>query len=142
MKQLSRELLESTIADWEKSRDEIPFGLGEEGDNTLAALKFALAGMAQEPVAVVECWACKQDVEVSAIGDCDGYCPNCGNPIDLDDEPYAAPPVPVASNGFIVVPVEATKEMIDAGWRYFMGAKNPSSKGTWSAMLAAAPKAP
>lgn len=50
MKQLSRELLESTIADWEKARDEIPFGLGEEGDNTLAALRFALAGMEQEPV--------------------------------------------------------------------------------------------
>ena len=43
MKQLSRELLESTIADWEKARDEIPFGLGEEGENILSALNFALS---------------------------------------------------------------------------------------------------
>lgn len=52
--QLSRELLEKTIADWESVRDEIPFGLGEEGNNALAALKFALAGMDSEPVAVDE----------------------------------------------------------------------------------------
>lgn len=42
-----------------------------------------------EPQPVVTCWSCKNEVEVSAIGDCDGYCPNCNQPIDLDDEPYA-----------------------------------------------------
>ena len=47
----SKELLKATIADWEAAREEIPFGLGEEGDNTLAALKFALAAHEQEPVA-------------------------------------------------------------------------------------------
>lgn len=41
--------------------------------------------------------------------------------------------------GFKLVPVEPTKEMIDAGWCYFMGSKNPSSKGVYHAMLAAAP---
>lgn len=38
----------------------------------------------------VQCWSCKHDVEVLAIADCDGYCPRCAAPIDLDDEPYAA----------------------------------------------------
>lgn len=42
--------------------------------------------------------------------------------------------------GWVAVPVDPTKEMIDAGWMYFMGAKNPSSKGTYKAMLAAAPQ--
>lgn len=37
----------------------------------------------------VKCWSCKHDIEVLAIVDCDGYCPRCAAPIDLDDEPYA-----------------------------------------------------
>ncbi|MNE69772.1 hypothetical protein D3C80_1655190 [compost metagenome] len=32
-------------------RDEIPFGLDEDGNNTLVALKMALAGMEAEPIA-------------------------------------------------------------------------------------------
>ncbi|MFP8638375.1 dATP/dGTP pyrophosphohydrolase domain-containing protein [Klebsiella michiganensis] len=45
---------------------------------------------------------------------------------------------PVVPEGYVMVPKEPTKEMIDAGWLHFMGAKNPSSKGTYKAMLAAA----
>ena len=47
---------------------------------------------------------------------------------------YVAPP------GYVMVPKEPTKEMINAGWLYYMGTKNPSSKGTYKAMLAAAPQ--
>lgn len=47
---------------------------------------------------------------------------------------------PVIPDGYALVPVEPTKEMIDAGWLHFMGTKNPSSKGTYKAMLAAAPQ--
>ncbi|MCW9670427.1 DUF551 domain-containing protein [Klebsiella michiganensis] len=46
---------------------------------------------------------------------------------------------PVIPEGYVMVPKEPTKEMIDAGWLHFMGTKNPSSKGTYKAMLAAAP---
>lgn len=46
---------------------------------------------------------------------------------------------PVIPDGYVLVPVEPTKEMIDAGWLHFMGANNPSSKGTYKAMIAAAP---
>jgi|GEM_PF-742478 len=63
----SKELLKATIADWEAAREEIPFGLGEEGDNTLAALKFALAAHEQEPVYQV-------------------FEPSDGRWVDLDDE--------------------------------------------------------
>lgn len=45
---------------------------------------------------------------------------------------------PVIPGGYVMVPKEPTKEMIDAGWLHFMGTKNPSSKGTYKAMLAAA----
>ncbi|WP_241721952.1 hypothetical protein [Raoultella sp. HC6] len=47
---------------------------------------------------------------------------------------------PVIPGGYVMVPKEPTKEMIDAGWLHFMGTKNPSSKGTYKVMLAAAPQ--
>lgn len=47
---------------------------------------------------------------------------------------------PAIPEGYVMVPKEPTKEMIDAGWLHFMGTKNPSSKGTYKAMLAAAPQ--
>ncbi|HHN4459088.1 TPA: hypothetical protein ACRI53_004325 [Klebsiella michiganensis] len=45
---------------------------------------------------------------------------------------------PVIPDGYVMVPKEPTKEMIDAGWLHYMGTKNPSSKGIYKAMLAAA----
>lgn len=47
---------------------------------------------------------------------------------------------PAIPDGYVMVPKEPTKEMIDAGWLHFMGTKNPSSKGTYKAMLEAAPQ--
>ena len=161
---------------------------------------------AQQPVVPrVTCWSCRNQVEISAIGDCDGYCPECDAPIDLGEEPYtseqAVPVVresddgfnlhkygigyaddetqgrwdtwlacraamlnhpssiqpntdatpgaeikhpssnsPAIPEGYVMVPKEPTKEMIDAGWLHYMATKNPSSKGTYKAMLAAAPQ--
>lgn len=44
----------------------------------------------------VTCWSCRNQVEISAIGDCDGYCPECDASIDLDEEPYTSEqPAPV-----------------------------------------------
>ncbi|SAY02543.1 Eaa1 [Klebsiella quasipneumoniae] len=52
---------------------------------------------AQQPVVPrVTCWSCRNQVEISAIGDCDGYCPECDAPIDLDEEPYTSEqPAPI-----------------------------------------------
>lgn len=47
---------------------------------------------------------------------------------------------PVIPDGYVMVPREPTKEMIDAGWLHFIGTKHPSSKGTYKSMLAAAPQ--
>ncbi|HFT3314748.1 TPA: hypothetical protein ACHV9Z_005239 [Klebsiella pneumoniae] len=47
---------------------------------------------------------------------------------------------PAIPDGYVMVPKEPTKEMINARWLYYMGTKNPSSKGTYKAMLAAAPQ--
>ncbi len=47
---------------------------------------------------------------------------------------------PVIPDGWVIVPVEPTKEMIDAGWSYYMTTKATSSTGVYGAMLAAAPQ--
>lgn len=53
MSNIDKQWLQQKIADMEAARDEIPFGLGEDGTNTLAALRIALASLEAEPVAVI-----------------------------------------------------------------------------------------
>lgn len=47
---------------------------------------------------------------------------------------------PAIPDGYALVPIEPTKEMIDAGWSYYMTTKSPSSIGVYGAMLASAPQ--
>lgn len=53
MSTITKEWLQQKIAGTEATRDEIPFGLGEDGTNTLAALRIALASLEAEPVGEV-----------------------------------------------------------------------------------------
>lgn len=66
-------------------------GTVDELVNALEAAEKRIAELeARDKPKFVQCWSCKHDIEVLAIADCDGYCPRCAAPIDLDDEPYAA----------------------------------------------------
>ncbi|HHW4012780.1 TPA: hypothetical protein ACTVAH_003533 [Citrobacter freundii] len=58
-------------------------------DRAEAAEKRIAELQARDKPKFVKCWSCKHDIEVLAIVDCDGYCPRCAAPIDLDDEPCA-----------------------------------------------------
>ncbi|MFH2237286.1 hypothetical protein ABK650_23910 [Citrobacter freundii] len=58
-------------------------GVIADGSSRIAELE------ARDEPKFVKCWSCKHGIEVLAIVDCDGYCPRCAAPIDLDDEPYA-----------------------------------------------------
>lgn len=58
-------------------------GVISDGSRRIAKLE------ARDETKFVKCWSCKHDIEVLEIVDCDGYCPRCASPIDLDDEPYA-----------------------------------------------------
>lgn len=53
MSTITKEWLQQKIAGMEATRDEIPFGLGEDGTNTLAALRIALASLEAVPVGEV-----------------------------------------------------------------------------------------
>lgn len=48
MSTITKEWLQQKIADMEAIRDDIPFGLGEDGTNTLAALRMALVSLEAE----------------------------------------------------------------------------------------------
>ncbi len=63
--------------------------LSEEAEELASIALAAMDGELEEQN--VTCWSCRNKVEISAIGDCDGYCPKCNSPIDLDEEPYTAP---------------------------------------------------
>lgn len=54
MNQLTREWLQNRISDMETTRDDIPFGFSEDGNNELAAYKLALAAMDSAPVATLD----------------------------------------------------------------------------------------
>ncbi|MEP8781775.1 hypothetical protein ABKV49_25665 [Enterobacter ludwigii] len=54
MSTITKEWLQQKIADMEAIRDDIPFGLGEDGTNTLAALRIALASLEAEVVCVID----------------------------------------------------------------------------------------
>ncbi|MEP8938446.1 DUF551 domain-containing protein [Enterobacter mori] len=51
MNTITKQWLQQKISGMEATRDEIPFGLGEDDSNTLAALRIALASLEAEPVA-------------------------------------------------------------------------------------------
>lgn len=54
MSTITKQWLQQKISDMEAARDEMPFGLGEDGTNTLAALRIALESLEAEPVCVID----------------------------------------------------------------------------------------
>ena len=70
------------------------WGKQNSEDSDFALYRHAQPGKVVDRESVAEsvtCWSCRNEVEISAIGDCDGYCPKCDAPIDLDEEPYTSP---------------------------------------------------
>ncbi|HDC4264807.1 TPA: DUF551 domain-containing protein [Enterobacter cloacae] len=98
MSTITKEWLQQKIADMEAIRDDIPFGLGEDGTNTLAALRIALASLEAEAVGEVvlgefdDC-GCHPDARVACIA-ADGQADweNFKDGTRL----YTAPPAPVS----------------------------------------------
>lgn len=54
-------------------------------DNKLSELK--LANREAQPVAAGEnCWSCGKFFTYAQHSECDGYCPHCDSPVDLDED--------------------------------------------------------
>ena len=90
MSTITKEWLQQKIADMEAIRDDIPFGLGEDGTNTLAALRIALASLEAEPVAwLLSGGGAKNHVSFDSGN---AY----ADPLREVTPLYTAPPAPVA----------------------------------------------
>ncbi|MFB4671832.1 hypothetical protein ACE3JO_15710 [Enterobacter hormaechei subsp. xiangfangensis] len=128
MSTITKEWLQQKIADMEAIRDDIPFGLGEDGTNTLAAMRIALASLEAGPVGYID--AEYTDLIKSAhIESCSVYSEPGEGFIAL----YAAPPAPVS--------VPDAMEMDDdfdsafehgkaVGWNAYRAAMLQGSDGT------------
>ncbi|EHG9339327.1 hypothetical protein J6F59_001861 [Salmonella enterica] len=94
MTTITREWIEKTIAEFENTRDDIPFGLDDDDAKILKVLKQVLASMDAEPVAWQFNWhnegwrQCKNKLEYDEIV-------RNGNPNFEVRELYAAPSAPV-----------------------------------------------
>ncbi|XGI80207.1 hypothetical protein ACED16_25420 [Enterobacter hormaechei] len=89
MSTITKQWLQQKIAEMEATRDDIPFGLGEDGTNTLAALRIALASLEAEAVAEV----C-EGFALRFIGH--GPAPKSG--VHIGDRLYTAPSAPAPVN--------------------------------------------
>ncbi|HEA6946449.1 TPA: DUF551 domain-containing protein [Escherichia coli] len=89
MNTLTKEWLQNTITSIESARDEIPFGLDEDQNNMLTALKIALASLEAKPIGAFH--IAEQQVDGTSDYLKDGEWPIDNGIIEV----YAAPPVPV-----------------------------------------------
>ena len=89
MNTITKEWLQNTITSIESARDEIPFGLDEDQNNMLTALKIALASLEAKPIGAFH--IAEQQVDGTSDYIKDGEWPIDNGTIEV----YAAPPAPV-----------------------------------------------
>lgn len=95
-----------------------------------------LANREAQPVADGEnCWSCGKFFTYAQHSECDGYCPHCNAPVDLEDDEDDEDQLSQ------VVPVEPTGDMVAKAWREALGkCDHETIKRMYKTMLAAAPE--
>ncbi|BBT90375.1 hypothetical protein WP8W19C02_19950 [Enterobacter cloacae] len=131
MSTITKEWLQQKIADMEAARDEIPFGLGEDDSNTLAALRIALASLEAEPVAYMYKDNLHSDARFSLHTRFGNWSQEDINEYEITEIPlYAAPPTPASvpddsaiTQHFDTIALETAREiMCDVSRRHeFLG---------------------
>ncbi|MFS9902124.1 hypothetical protein WKU74_11750 [Salmonella enterica] len=121
MTTITKEWLQQTIAEFENTRDDIPFGLSDDDAKILIVLKRALASLEAEPVAYNQVQRCMmKDIIVRKLG---GNL--LGDKLMMADIHAvtmaliqagfrAFPPAPVVPDDWVMVPKEPTQAMINA----------------------------
>ncbi|WP_320729565.1 hypothetical protein [Enterobacter ludwigii] len=108
----------AAIADWERRAAMLQ---GAEPVTTTNQLDFG-----------ENCWSCGKYFTYEQHSECDGYCPHCGSPVDLDDED---------DKPSKVVPTQPTEEMVSRAWREATGkCDHETIKRIYATMVAAAPQ--
>lgn len=130
---LTKEWLQKTIAELEEERDATPGAVNEDAANALAAMKLALASLEAEPVAwLLSGGGAKNNVSFDSGN---AY----ADPLREVTPLYTVPPAPVVPNGWVMVPVAPTEEML-AELCLVKGWTDRALNARYQAMLAAAPK--
>ncbi|WP_449557305.1 hypothetical protein [Huaxiibacter chinensis] len=147
---ITKEWLQQTISELEQERDATPGVVNEDAVMALEAMRIALASLEAEAVA----WRCGSTVTVNKpVADDWKRRGFAFHPL------YAVLPAPVVPNGWVLVPVEPTEDMIVNGfesepdesfsdereWEEYdavSGCQQAAhrAKLCWAAMIAVAPK--
>lgn len=130
MTTITKEWLQQTIAEFENTRDDIPFGLNDDDAKILIVLKRALAVIDAEPVRYLNkfsgtCVTLEQ--QSNAADDVAVYMPL-----------YAAPPAPVVPDDWVMVPKEPTRQMMAQGHFAMKGTDRGKFRRIYQAMITAA----
>ncbi|EAB8825262.1 hypothetical protein DOW45_00520 [Salmonella enterica subsp. enterica serovar Infantis] len=130
MTTITKEWLQQTIAEFENTRDDIPFGLSDDDAKILLALKRALASLDAEPVRYLNkfsgtCVTLEQ--QSNAADDVAVYIPL-----------YTAPPAPVVPDDWVMVPKEPTRQMMAQGHFAMKGTDRGKFRRIYQAMITAA----
>lgn len=91
MSNIDKQWLQQKIADMEDARDEIPFGLDEDGSNTLSALRIAMSSLEAEAVGYIDA-EYSELLKSGHIESCSVYAESGDGCITV----YSAPPEPVS----------------------------------------------
>lgn len=119
MSTISKQWLQQKIADMEATRDDIPFGLGEDGTNTLAALRIALASIEAEPYGYVHKAAYEKTGSCGLSNDREAY-----RDSSTHVAVYTAPPAPVSDEDLLHMAASAIDDLLSN--------KDRSGAGVWA----------
>ncbi|EAB7501759.1 hypothetical protein QF20_001241 [Salmonella enterica subsp. enterica] len=130
MTTITKEWLQQTIAEFENTRDDIPFGLSDDDAKILIVLKRALASLDAEPVRYLNkfsgtCVTLEQQ-------------PNASDDVAVYMPLYAATPAPVVPDNWVMVPKEPTRQMMAQGHFAMKGTDRGKFRRIYQAMITAA----
>lgn len=130
MTTITKEWLQQTIAEFENTRDDIPFGLNDDDAKILIVLKRALASLDAEPVRYLNkfsgtCVTLEQQ-------------PNASDDVAVYMPLYAATPAPVVPDNWVMVPKEPTRQMMAQGHFAMKGTDRGKFRRIYQAMITAA----
>lgn len=86
------------------------------------------------------CWSCGKYFTYEQHSECDGYCPHCNSPVDLDEAVGNSGNSPAIPDGWQLVPVIAFPSQWAAGQKALISAGINKVDAVYKAMVAAAPQ--
>lgn len=139
MTTITKEWLQQTIAEFENTRDDIPFGLSDDDAKVLIVLKRALASLDAEPAGyhvIKECG--KVGCSVATLEEAEKTRDFWNKKWTIRPYFYSAAPAPVVPDDWVMVPKEPTRQMMAQGHFAMKGTDRGKFRRIYQAMITAA----